>query len=377
MRVGEGDGLEYAMKNSEVRLLEWEEPHMYDLNVAADRRQMYSRIAMGGAKVVPKVAAIAEDLFELEHPDKKQDTKARQVFVDSVIKEGDRFGKWHYFPWSNKLVQFADAEEHRLLLTFRNRELLSSEELRTLGQVTLAHVGLSVGSHIVENTSHIAMGKKVILADPDVLSVPNLNRINAGMPEVGMYKTDIVGIALSELNPYVKQIHLKDGITQQNVHIFEHHPPRLVFEEVDHLPTKILMRKVARQAGAALIMATDTGDRTMVDIERYDNPGETVKPFLGALSADELIQVERVAPTASENVEIIRRLIGMENISVRLMQSMGQIGLTLGGIAQLGTTAAVGGAYAAVAGREIILGRGPKTGRYKVSPQEILKIRYI
>ena len=367
----ESDPIEYWMNKEAVGEVEWSEPECYDPNNAGDRRAMYSRVIMGGAKVQRKVAAIAEDLFEMNHPDKKNDQVARERFVESIIAKGDRYGKWHYFSWSNRLVQYPDREVHRQLLTFRNRELITADELRRIGSATTAHIGLSVGSHILEQTSHMALGNKVILADPDVMSVPNLNRINAGMPEVGMRKTDVAGIRLSELNPYVRQVHFNEGVTSQNAEMVARHSPDLIFEEVDHMQTKILMRKLAYRVGAALIMATDTGDLTMIDVERYDL-GD-VEPFLGRLSFSELEMIEKENPSPEQTVRLIIQLIGLENISLRLAQSMGQIGLTLGGIAQLGTTASVGGAYAAIVGRDILLGRGPATGRYKVSPQDTLR----
>lgn len=183
----------------------------------------------------------------------------------------------------------------------------------------------------------------------------------------------MAGIRLSELNPYVKQIHFADGMNPRNAELTSRYRPNVLFEEVDHMPTKILMRKLARQAGAALIMATDTGDLSMIDIERYDL-GDN-EPFLGKLTMEDIALIENGALSSGQTVRLIEKLIGRENISSRLERSIGQIGITLGGIAQLGTTASVGAAYAAVAGREIVLGRGPATGRYKISPQSVFRLQ--
>lgn len=370
------DPFEYSIEQSVADIPEWTEPDCYDLNNLGDKRQMYSRIVMNKAKVYRRVAQIADDVFELEHPDMKNDPVAKQRFTDPIITEGDRYGRWHYFPWSNSLVQYADSETHRRLLTSRNRHLITEDEQKKLASATIAHIGLSVGSHVLEQTSHMALGGKVILADPDVMSIPNLNRIHAGMPEVGMRKTDVSGIRLSELNPYVKQVHFREGVTPDNAgHITWNQRPDLIFEEVDHMPTKILMRKIARQVGSAVLMAGDLGDRSMLDVERYDL--DDAEMFLGRLSADELTRIEKGDVDAEQNFHLMIKHIGLENISRSFDFSIHQIGITLGGIAQLGTTASVGGAYAAVAGREILLGRGPATGRYTVTPQEVMRMHYM
>ena len=116
----------------------------------------------------------------------------------------------------------------------------------------------------------------------------------------------------------------------------------------------------------------------MVDVERYDDPKADVIPFLGLLTEEEMVAIEKNPPSSIDTARLImEKCIGLENISVRLAKSFGQIGLSVGGIAQLGTTASVGGAYAAFAGREILLGRGPATGRYTVAPQDILRTPYI
>lgn len=369
----EESALEDYMNARMIEVAQWSEPVRYDFNNTADRREIYGRITKDCTGVQRKVVEIADDLFEMRHPNQKNDPIARTRFVAKVVALGDRYGKWYYFPWLNQLIQYPNKEEYWQLLTFRNRELITVEELRQIRSSTIAHVGLSVGSHILEQTSHMALGNKVILADPDVLSVPNLNRVHAGMPDVGIRKTDLAGMRLSELNPYVKQIHLPGGLTPENAKTFALHRPNLIYEEVDHMPTKVATRKLARRVGAALIMVTDTGDCSMIDVERYDI-GDN-KPFLGRLSTKELTFIDRGDLPPEVTIELIMKLIGSDNISKRLAWSISQIGVTLGGISQLGTTASAGAAYAAVAGREILLGRGPATGRYKMSPQSTLHLK--
>lgn len=366
----------YEDEQMALTLPEWTEPDCYDLNNAGDRRQMYGREVMQLAQKCGRVGIIAHELFELHHPDKTDDIDARERFVSPIVKESDGFGKWFYLPWSNRLVQYPDESDLRELLAFRNQYLITADEQHKLGQATVAYAGLSVGMKVLEDTLHTGMARKVILADPDEVSIMNLNRLNAGMNEVGMRKIDVAGIRVSELNPYIKQVHFREGITRNNIHaITEHHHSSLIYEHVDHLPTKVLLRKSAQQNGVPLIMATDIGDNSLIDIERYDGGRQSL--FLGRLSDSTISQLEKGGLSAEQTQRIIGNIIGFENISMRMAMSLGNIGLSLGGIAQLATTASAGAAYAAVAGREILLGEGLESGRYKLSPQKTLAIRYI
>ena len=368
--------MRYLNEQSPATVREWDEPHCYDLNRTSDRMQMYGRETMQLAQKQGRVADIAAELFEMNHPDKTDDSVARERFIAPIMRQGDRFGKWFYFPWSNKLVQYPDEKDHRDLLTFRNRYLINPEQQSKLGGAVIAYAGLSVGMKVLEDTIHSGMGRKVIIADPDRLSIMNLNRLNAGMEEVGMRKTDIAGIRVSEVNPYIRQVHFRSGITPYNVHaIAEQHRVDLVYEHVDHLQTKILLRKNARKERIPLIMATDIGDRSLIDIERYDEGFET--PFFGRLTNQQIMQIEKGSLSPEQRQRAIVDIIGPENISLSMAKSLGHIGITLSGIAQLATTASAGAAYAAVAGREILLDRGATSGRYILSPQKILNIHHI
>lgn len=362
-----GNRVDYNERQEAFRPPVWEEPDCYDLNDSGDRRQMYGREMMQLATKHGRAEEIARELFHMRHPDRADDATGEERFVESIVKQGDRFGKWFYFPWSNSLVQYPDEEDLRALLSFRNRELITDQEQRKLGAATIAHVGLSVGLKVLEETVHMGMGRKLIIADHDTVSLTNLNRLNAGMESVGMRKTDVAGIRVSELNPYISQVHLPEGVSPDTLAVLERRRPDVIYEHVDHLPTKVLMRQTAGRLAVPLVMATDIGDRSLIDVERYDI--SDTEPFLGRLSPEEIAMIEKGGLNLQETMRLVVEIIGHENISVRMAQSLGRIGVTLGGIAQLGTTAAAGAAYAAVAGRDILLGRPLASGRYELSPQ--------
>lgn len=345
--------------------LEWTEPDRYDLTQSGDRRQMYGREIMQLATKHGRAAIIANELFDLHHPDYDDEVDhgvQREDFVSSITRRGDRYGNWFYFPWSNRLVQYPEQEDHQALLTARNRELISSDEQQKLRRATILFAGLNAGMKVLDEVTHMGMGDRLVLADPDTVSIRNLNRLNVGMGEVGIRKTDVAAMRVSELNPYVKLHLYPDGITKNNIDTIMRHGPNLLYEHADNLQAKLLLRNTARQAELPLVMATDIGDRSLIDVERYDKSG--TEPFLQRLNALEIEMIQRGGLSTEQTMRMIAKIIGYENISVRTAQSLGRIGLTLGGIAQLGTTASAGGAYAAIVGREIILGKGPGSGRY-------------
>lgn len=376
MMTKQNETVRYLNEQSLHTLPEWSEPDCYDLQTASDRRQMYGREVIQLAQKHGRVHDIAHELFEMRHPDQANNDQAREKFTEPIISEGDRYGKWFYFPWSNRLVQYPDEDDLRDLLTFRNQYLITAEEQRKLGQKVIAYAGLSVGMKVLEDTVRTGMARKIVIADPDVVSIMNLNRLNATMSEVGMRKTDVAGIRVSELNPYIQQVHFREGVTPTNIHaIGQQHRADLIYEHVDHLPTKIMLRKTARDELIPLVMATDIGDKSLIDVERYDEGQETM--FQNRLTDTEIDLLEKGRLSPQQTQEMIVKIIGHENISRRMASSLGHIGLTLGGIAQLATTASAGAAYAAVAGREILTNRGLASGRYVITPQDILKIRYI
>jgi hypothetical protein len=98
------------------------------------------------------------------------------------------------------------------------------------------------------------------------------------------------------------------------------------------------------------------------------------KPFNGRLGdrcVNELLN--------SEDPDIVKKaltkLIGLKNVTPRLLESFMDQGITLSGVPQLGMTAAVAGALATYATREILLGRKIDSGRYIFSPKKTLGLQ--
>ena len=347
----------------------WMQPEGFDLSSWADRSELKRRFQEGSiTKTIDP--DIAEELFELRHPELKNDVKALEEFVGEYKAKGARTGSWFYFPWSQSLVHYLDQDSHLKLRTFRNRNMDTPDEQHELSKKHLLLGGLSVGSSIGEQIAYGGIGGKYTYADFDDLSLANTNRIKASMSQVGMQKLAIIGQKISELDPYIPQTHLKQGITTKSLEELVDSRPDLIFDEVDDMVAKALLRQFAAEYKIPLVMATDVGNTSIIDIERHDL-GD-VEPFNGRLTRKQMDAMLSGELSESERIAIVTKLAGLLNASMRLIEST--MDQSLGGIPQLGTTASAGGVLAALTAKEILLGRNVPSGRHTLHLRKVLKL---
>lgn len=357
------DGLDILLEAHTRPPITWQPPVPFDLSDRSDRRELKSLLALGQiTSVIDRIDHIAADLYELQNPDKMDDVQGRQAFVESIKAQGAEYGTWFYFPWADEVERFPDKDEHRALHTSRDRNLITAEEHRdTLYQATVVVQGLSVGSNVLENLATAGVGGKLVTGDPDIITPSNLNRIRSPFSSVGNGKVDDGATKVSRIDPYIEQVHFREGATRENLQDLLDLRPDLIFDEIDNLPMKAVLRQFAREHGIPLVMATDVGKTALVDVERYDLPG--TEPFHGRLDDDEFSRLARGDITPQERVALMFKIIGREHIDERTMASFMQVGQTLPGLPQLGTTAAKGGAKAVELARDIIIGQPVPSGR--------------
>jgi hypothetical protein len=342
----------------------WQQPEMFDLNEADDIAKIELKLAGGDfAAVVDPIESVAHDLFVYHHGPQQNDSEARDKYVGEIQSQGASYGKWFHFPWSNKLVHYPDMADLRDLRTSRNRELVTREEQLQLYAASIAVMGLSVGSNVVERLVTSGIGGELILADPDTLETSNLNRINASYLEVGSRKIDVAARKISEADPYITQVHMVEGVNEINLAELKEHRPSIIVDEIDNLAMKAVIRLFAYKEGIPVIMATDVDDVAPLDVERYDLG--TATPFGGRLTESQVTKLAANELSLAELNAVRIGMVGMENVTPRLMESVQKIATgALGGLPQLGTTAAVGGSHVTLGARQIILGRNLPTGRY-------------
>jgi molybdopterin/thiamine biosynthesis adenylyltransferase len=338
---------------------EWQQPDQFDLTDNVDRREMERRLT-NGRIAVSRLPLFADGMFEMHHPDQENDDKARREYTDEIMNQGINYGLWHDFSWKGTLEQFPLKKDLQDLRTFRNQTLITPDEQAKLLSKTAAVFGLSVGSHVANQLVRGGICGRLVIGDFDTVSPSNLNRMDATVDQIGWKKVDVVATRTSELDPYIEQVHFRDGVTPANLERLAEMKPDILFDEIDNIAMKAMLRAFAKEQGIPLVMATDLGDKSIIDVERHDL-GD-VKPFNGLLKQAEYDALLAGKPSSNPQKTVIK-MVGARNLTMRLVDSVSRVGDTLGGIPQLGTTAAIGGALGAVTAREILVGRRLDSGR--------------
>lgn len=129
----------------------------------------------------------------------------------------NKYGVWVYYPWSNNLVHLLDEDEFIKVRTNRNIYKILPEEIETLGKKKIGIIGLSVGQSIAMTLALERTCGELRLADFDDIELSNMNRIRAGVQDLGMSKVVLAARQIAELDPYIKVKCFKEGLTNENI----------------------------------------------------------------------------------------------------------------------------------------------------------------
>lgn len=280
-------------------------------------------------------------------------------------------GAWVYYPWNGTLSHVIAKEHFLELRSTRNRNLITSEEQAKLGAFNVGCAGMSVGSNAALSIGITGISQQLKLADGAVISGSNLNRVLAGVNDVGLSKSLIIARKIYEMNPFVSIERFDRDITADSIdHFFDTPwPLHAVVDEIDNLMVKIQLRVEAKKRRIPVVMATDLGDSVMLDIERYDLDPDL--PFFhGKVKGVEELLTKQV--DRREFLRAAMAIIGPENASTRVQESLMQVGGQLAVQPQLGGTAIMAGSVIAYALRKIALGEDIKSGRINISLDDAL-----
>ncbi|MCV7106939.1 Rv1355c family protein, partial [Mycolicibacterium chitae] len=268
--------------------------------------------------------------------------------------------RWVYYPWRRTVVALLGPAGFRRLRLDRNRNLITAEEQRRLGRLRVAVAGLSVGHVIAHTLAAQGLCGELRLADFDVLELSNLNRVPAGVLDLGVNKAVSAARRIAELDPYLPVTVLRDGVTADTVDDFVADTD-VVIEECDSLDIKAVVREVARRHRVPVLMATS--DRGLVDVERFDvEPDRPIlHGLLGAVDADALAGM-----SARDKIPHMLGHLDVPRASARAAASMVEVGRTLTTWPQLAADVVLGATTIAEAVRRLGLGEPLPSGRTRV-----------
>ncbi len=318
------------------------------------------------------------ELFGVKNPAKvytptfKEEFKAHYEALKSS-KPLHEDGNWVFFPWSSKLVHILKEDDFQLVRTARNKNLISAEEQEKFYNAIVGIGGLSIGSSVAFALVLQGGAKHIKLADMDRLALSNTNRILMGVDNLGVLKVEMAARRIYEINPYAKVELFTDGLNETTIEKF-FDGLDVMIDELDNLAVKYLIRVHAKKHGIPVVMAADNGDNAVVDVERYDLDPET--PFFHGRMGDD-VTYEMLSKLDKFGIgKMITKHVGPENVTVKMQESLLEMGKTIVSWPQLGGAALINGAAVAYCVRKIVNGQSLEKNRALVALDEKLIPEY-
>jgi tRNA threonylcarbamoyladenosine dehydratase len=302
---------------------------------AGDGPDFHALCREHGLAVMDTIERQLAELAQVRHPDAGQ---RRDFVADILARAGDpaSYGAWAYLPWEHRTVHLLPEDDLFDVITDRNRDKITRAEQRTLRRKCVGVVGLSVGGEAAVTLAQEHLCGHIKLADFDELELSNLNRLGAGVDDLGVPKAWIVARRIAKINPYLRVTLFDSGVTPANVDTFLDGLDLLV-EECDDLALKYDIRVRARKRALDVVFAAD--ERGFLSIEPYrTRPGLPV--FHGLVD---------------RHTALTDWLGGWANISPRSQHSTRQIGQTLSGYPQLAGEARLAAGQISHVARRLLL----------------------
>lgn len=194
----------------------------------------------------------------------------------------------------------------------RNRGLVDPREQQLLRQATILVAGCgSIGGAVVEPLVRLG-AERLILAEPDVYEVHNLNRQPARLADVGRNKALVLAERMREINPYTDVRIDERGITADNV-TAQVAAATLIFDGVDvttrpALACKHALHVQAHRLRVPVVCGYDIAGTQLVIV--YDYRNGSIDVLDGRLAGqrvdelDPLAFLARIVPLRALPLEI-------------------------------------------------------------------------
>lgn len=346
------------------------QPEVFDPASGADRASLRALLADArGVEVHDEIEAMIADLLRSRRAGRAADADSiaaeRAALLRGCGQDASRYGRWLWQPWSRTLVHLLPPDAFGELRLDRNRLRVSRDEQRALAGRCVAIAGLSVGQAIAVTMAQEGVGAWFRLADPDTLDLSNLNRLRAGVDDLGQSKLTLAARAILAIDPYLRVDGLPAGVCREHPDALlcrdDGRPVDLLIEECDDLPTKVALRQRARALGIPVLMATTEGG--LLDIERFDL--EPRRPIFHGLAAD--VDLDALLDGDDDaRAAFVLAVLGRSVLSARTAASLVELRHSVTSWPQLASAVALGAAQVTATARRILLGEDVASGRQRI-----------
>ncbi|MET9532504.1 ThiF family adenylyltransferase [Streptomyces sp. NPDC006649] len=348
-------------------------PALFRLAETGDRARFDALLASGAVREThDRIDDQLDELVRCLRPGDSLSGAQLASAVDEVCGGAGRsgYGTWVWYPWSGRLVHVLPEPDFRRVRTDRNRNKITTTEQRHLLGARIGVIGLSVGNSAALTCAMEGVGGSFRLADFDHLGLSNLNRLRAGVHDLGVPKTVLCTRQMYEIDPYLDIELWSEGITENTLEEFfgdAQHPLDLLIEECDTPWVKVAAREHARSRRVPVLM--DANDRGLLDIERFDE--EQDRPLFHGRSGDLTARDVRGLDPAGTMAYLLQ-ICDESRLSAAMTDALGRIGDSLSSWPQLASGVMLGGAVVTDTARRILLDHPVKSGRYYVDLDELI-----
>lgn len=338
-----------------------DKPIILNLSIGEDKNTFNE--LRGGAQIVDEIREQIKELELVKNPELL--SIPEKLDSSKTIKT-----LWIYYPWRNMLVHCLGEEDFKRLRLSRNQNIITEDEQKKFEKFRVGVAGLNVG-----NPGAVCLALegdiKMKLTDNDVLSLSNLNRFRAGLPDLGLNKAVLSARQVWEINPFAELEVFDKGISPDNIEKFLLEPKiDILVEEMDNLPLKIKIRELAKKNKIPVVMVTGNGPNVIVDVERFDL--ELELPLMSGYLKKEIIDGIAAGPkTFNEKIMLARDFIGIKYIHKRVLESFEVVGLKLASIPQTAESSFLRGAAICYVVRQIAQGNKMPSGRYDLNMEKV------
>lgn len=275
------------------------------------------------------------------------------------------------FPWRRTLLECVGEREFYKLKTNRNQLLIEKDAQSKLHDLNISIAGMSVGSSILYGLIGTGIGKNINIADDDIFSTTNLNRVSASLLDVEESKVHVAYRRAKEMDPFINLAAFNTRINEANINEFMFDGSAdIIFEEIDDIKMKVAFREYAKSNSIPLVMLTNIGDIIMIDVERYDLNNQ-LPLFNGHVEQRVIDNIKSTEITAKLLNKHAVDIVNEEFLSNKITKSISEIGKTLVGRPQLYSTVAMDSGLAPYLTRRIFIDGNLKSGRYSLNLSRI------